>query len=142
MAEAAGSLDLALANEDAWLKAHPEDALRPSALNGRCWVLAQLGRDLNRALDDCNAALRARPNTASYLDSRGLVRLRLGDLRGAMADYNAALGLQPNNAWTLYMRGVVKLRAGDAAGAEADRKAALAMAPHVNERAAKLGLDK
>jgi tetratricopeptide (TPR) repeat protein len=105
-------------------------------------VLAQLGRDLNRALGDCNAALRARPNTASYLDSRGLVRLRLGDLRGAMADYNAALGLQPNNAWTLYMRGVVKLRAGDAAGAEADRKAALAMAPHVNERAAKLGLDK
>jgi tetratricopeptide (TPR) repeat protein len=140
MADSAGLLELSLANEDAWLKAHPEDARRPTALNGRCWVLAQLGRDLNRALDDCNAALRARPNTAGYLDSRALVRLRLGDLHGALADYNAALSVQPANAWTLYMRGVVKRRVGDAAGAEADRSAALAIAPRVGERAAKLGL--
>jgi tetratricopeptide (TPR) repeat protein/predicted aspartyl protease len=142
MAEGAGLLDLAVANRDAWLKAHPEDALRPTALNGQCWSLAQLNRDLNKALDDCNAALRARPNTAAYLDSRGLVRLRLGDLRGALADYNAALTAQPGNAWTLYMRALVKLKTGDSTGAEADRRAALAIAPHVGDRAVKLGLDK
>jgi predicted aspartyl protease/tetratricopeptide (TPR) repeat protein len=142
MAEGAGLLELALANQDAWLKAHPEDALRPSALNGQCWSLAQLNRDLKKALDDCNAALRARPNTAAYLDSRGLVRLRLGDLRGALADYNAALSAQPGSAWTLYMRGLVKLKTGDATGGEADRRAALAIAPRVADRAVKLGLDK
>jgi tetratricopeptide (TPR) repeat protein len=76
------------------------------------------------------------------LDSRGLVRLRLGDLRGALADYNAALSLQPGNAWTLYMRGLVKLKTGDRSGAEADRRAALDIAPRVADRAVKLGLDK
>lgn len=140
MASAAGLLDVALTNEDAWLKAHAEDASRPTALNGRCWVLAQLNRDLKDALNDCNAALRARPGFANYLDSRGLVRLRQGDLGGTLADYDAALRVQPRNPWTLYMRGVVKRRIGDASGAEADRKAALAIAPRVGERAAKLGL--
>jgi tetratricopeptide (TPR) repeat protein len=142
MADNAGLLELSLANDEAWLKSHPEDALRPTALNERCWVLGQLGRDLKRALDDCNAALRARPKDTTYLDSRGLVRLRLGDLSGALADYNAAVTTQPKNAWSLFMRSVVKLKSGDAAGAEADRNAALAVAPHVSERAAKLGLDK
>jgi tetratricopeptide (TPR) repeat protein len=141
MADNAGLPEIALTNEDEWLKAHPEDAQRPTALNGRCWARAQLNRDLKAALADCDAALRSRPNAASYFDSRALVRLRQGNLAGALADYDSALRLQPNNAWTLYMRGVVKRRAGDANGAEADRKAALAIAPHIGERAAKLGLD-
>lgn len=141
MADGAELPELALVNYDAWLKAHPQDAERPTALNMRCWVRAELNRELNRALDDCNAALRARPSSAAYLDSRALVRLRQGDLARALADYDAALRLQPRNAWTLYMRGVVKRRSGDASGAEADRRAALALAPRVFERAAKLGLD-
>jgi tetratricopeptide (TPR) repeat protein len=141
MAEGAGLLDLSLASNDAWLKAHPEDARRPTALNQRCWVLGQLGRDLKKALDDCNAALHARPNTASFLGSRGLIRLRLGDLPGALADYNAALIVEPRNAWTLYMRSLVKRKSGDAAGADADRRSALAIAPRIGERAAKLGLE-
>jgi predicted aspartyl protease/tetratricopeptide (TPR) repeat protein len=140
MADAAGLLDLALANEDQWLKTHPEDAARPTALNGRCWVRAQLNRDLKAAMDDCNAALRARPGTAGYLDSRALVRLRGGDLAGALVDYDAALRSQPRNAWSLYMRSVVKRRTGDSSGAEADRKAALAIAPDVAKRAARIGL--
>ena len=142
MADAAGLFDIALANDDEWLKAHPEDAQRPSALNGRCWVRAQLGRDLKAALDDCNAALHARPNVPAYLDSRALVRLRQGDLTGALADYDSALRAQPNNAWALYMRAIARRRAGDANGAEADRKAALALAPRIGERAARIGLDK
>ena len=96
-----------------------------------------LNRELKEALADCNAALKARPNVAAYLDSRALVLLRQGDLRGALVDYDAAVRLQPRNAWTLYMRGVVKRRLGDAAGAEADRRAALALAPDVARRAAK-----
>lgn len=140
MADTAGLPDLALVNDNEWLKAHPEDAQRPTALNERCWIRAQLDRDLKAALSDCNAAIHARPNVANYLDSRALVRLRLGDVSGALADYDAALRLQPNNAWTLYMRGVARQRAGDSNGAEADRRAALTIAPRVAERAAKLGL--
>ena len=48
--------EAAVGNFDAWLKAHPEDAARPGALNGRCWARALLNRDLDRALEDCNAA--------------------------------------------------------------------------------------
>ncbi|WP_114228489.1 MULTISPECIES: aspartyl protease family protein [Sphingomonas] len=140
MADAAGLPELALANYDAWLKAHTADANRPTALNGRCWALGQLGRDLDRALSDCNAALKARPNVAAYLDSRGLVRLRRGELPLALADYDAAIRLNPQNGWSLLMRSVVKRRMGDAAGADADRTAALRIAPLAAERAAKLGL--
>ena len=142
MADNAGLLDVSLANDDAWLKSHPEDAQRPAALNERCWVLGQLNRDLKKALGDCNAALRARPNAAAYLDSRGLIRLRMGDLHGALADYDAALSLQPRNPWTLYMRSLVKLKAGDAGGAQADRSAALAIAPRIGDRAVRLGLEQ
>ena len=140
MADAAGLQEVGLANENAWLKSHPEDAQRPTALNGRCWARAQLNRELKEALADCNAALKARPNTAAYLDSRALVKLRLGDLAGARADYDAAVQIQPHNAWSLFMRGVAKRRAGDAAGGEADRRAALAIAPDVARRAAKIGI--
>ena len=140
MADAAGLQEVALANENAWLKSHPEDAMRPTALNGRCWARGQLNRELKEAIADCNAALKARPNVAAYLDSRALVLLRQGDLRGALVDYDAALRQQPRNAWTLYMRGVAKRRLGDAAGAEADRRAALALGPDVARRAAKIGI--
>jgi tetratricopeptide (TPR) repeat protein len=142
MADAAGLQEVGLANENAWLKSHPEDAQRPTALNGRCWARAQLNRELKEALADCNAALKARPNTAAYLDSRALVKLRLGDLAGARADYDAAVQIQPHNAWSLFMRGVAKRRAGDAAGGEADRRAALAIAPDVARRAAKIGISE
>ena len=141
MADDAGLLEVALANDDAWLKAHREDAERPVALNGRCWVRALLNRELKAALDDCNAALRARPNASAFLDSRALVRLREGDLAGALNDYDTALRLQPNSAWTLYMRGIARRRAGNAAGAEADKKAALAIAPRIGERVARFRLD-
>ena len=142
MADNAGLLDLALTSQNEWLNSHQEDAQRPNALNGRCWVRALLNRELKAALDDCNAALRASPGTRAYLDSRALVRLRQGDLTGALNDYDAALRLQPRDPWTLYMRGIVKRRMGDASGAEGDRKAALAIAPRIGERVAKFGLDK
>ncbi|MDO6415072.1 aspartyl protease family protein [Sphingomonas sp. BIUV-7] len=146
MLDAAGQLDASVGNFDAWLKSHPQDAKRAVALNGRCWVRAQLNRDLDGALDDCNAALKQRPGTASYLDSRALVRFRRGELAAALADYDAALKdyvppkIAPRSAWTLYARSLVKRRLGDTAGAEADRAAALAAAPGVEERARRMGL--
>ena len=46
----------------------------PSA--GRCWARALTGRDLDKALADCDRALRLAPKTPEFLDSRGLVHLR------------------------------------------------------------------
>ena len=138
----AAAPDAAIAQFDLWLAAHREDSSRPIALNGRCWARAQLGRDLDKALTDCNAALRARPGTASYLDSRGLVYLRSDAPARAIADYDAALAVDPRIAWSLYGRGLAERRQGLAARGDADVAAALAVDPGLADRAKALGITR
>ncbi|TXC72665.1 hypothetical protein FSB78_00270 [Sphingomonas ginsenosidivorax] len=133
--------EAALANYDLWLRDHPEDSKRANALNGRCWARAQLNRDLDKALSDCNAALKAFPTRAAYLDSRALVRLRRGELDAALADYDAALQRNPRNAWSLYARSIAAARAGRGNEATANRTAALAIDKRVTDRAKRIGLD-
>lgn len=141
MLDAVDDYEAALLNFDAWLKAHPEDAARPAAFNGRCWARALLNRDLDRALDDCNAAIHLRPGTVAYLDSRGLVRMRRGEFPQALKDYDAAIVIAPRSAWSLYCRSLVRKKMADVDGATADRAAAIALQPAVAERARKLGLE-
>ena len=133
-------LDDAIAQLDLWIAAHPDDRRRPQALNGRCWSRALLGRDLDKALSDCDGAHRALPQSANILNSRGLVHLRLGHFDKAIADYNASFALQPKSAWTLYGRGLAKLKNGDAAGGKADIDAAVALDPTIAEKAALRGI--
>ncbi|MGY2735455.1 aspartyl protease family protein [Sphingomonas sp. UYP23] len=132
--------EAALVNYDLWLASHPEDSARASALNGRCWARGLLGRDPDKALADCNAALRIEPKNPSFLDSRGLIRLRRGELREALADYDAALAIAPKSAWTLYMRSLVEAKSGNIAGSDHDRALALSLEPKVIDRARKIGL--
>jgi len=136
----AGQPQRAIGVFDQWIKAHPDDVRRPSALNGRCWARAMAGQELDQALHDCDAALRARPGNAAFLDSRGTVQLRRGEWPKAIADYDAALAGRPKMAWSLYGRGLAKLHGGDAAGGKADVDAAIAIRPHVAEEAAGYGI--
>jgi tetratricopeptide (TPR) repeat protein/predicted aspartyl protease len=133
--------EAALANYDLWLRDHPEDARRATALNGRCWARGQLDRELDKALADCNAALKAFPARAAYLDSRALVRLRRGEYDAALTDYDAALRINPRNAWSLYARSIAAARAGRAGEAAANRAAALAMDRRVVDRGKRIGLE-
>lgn len=139
--DGAGMPEKALASYDLWLKSHPTDSSRPGALNGRCWARGVLNIELDKALDDCDAAIRAQPRNASFLDSRALIRLRRGELAKALADYDAAIALAPRNAWSLYARSIAEAKMGDAAKAKADRDAALAITPGVAERAKRIGLE-
>jgi predicted aspartyl protease len=132
--------DRAIGQYDLWLRYHPEDPRRPVAFNGRCWARAELGTDLGKALSDCDAAIKARPNAASYLDSRGLVRLRMGDNEKAVRDYDASLALAPKSAWSLYGRGLAKQHLGQRADGQKDIDAAVAIDAHLPERAKKLGV--
>ena len=132
--------DRAVAQYDQWLPAHDGDSRKPAALNGRCWTRAQADKDLDRALADCDAALRLQPKQPSFLDSRGLVHLRRNELDKAVADYDAALALQPKLAWALYGRGVAKTRKGDAAGGQADIAAATAVNAEVPQTARRRGV--
>ncbi len=136
----AGRFAQAVAQLDKWISAHDRDAQIPEARNARCWARALWGRELDKALADCNGALRSRPDTAAFLDSRGLVRLRLGDLDRAIADYDASLKLKPRGAWSLYGRGLARLRKGLSDAGSADIAAAVAIAPHIEDEAREYGL--
>ena len=132
-AEAVGQLDL-------WIAAHPADSRRPTALNARCWARALTGQDLALALADCNAALRARPDAASFLDSRGLVHLRMKNYDRSIADYDAALKGSPRLAWSLYGRGLAKRAKGATVEGDADITAAVAIAPNLPAEARRYGI--
>jgi tetratricopeptide (TPR) repeat protein len=124
-----------------WIDSRPRDDLRmPGALNSRCWARALTGQALDLALADCNAALRMRPDTAAFLDSRGLVYLRQKNYDRAIADYDAALRLRPKIAWSLYGRGLARQHKGMTAAAEADIAAATALQPNIATTAGRYGI--
>jgi len=131
----------AIAQYDRWIDSRKSDDVRmPAARNARCRVRALAGQQLDRALADCNAAVRAQPKEAAFLDSRGLVYLRQGDYSKAVADYDAALALNPKIAWSLYGRGLAKQHQGQTAAGQADVAAATALAPKIAEEAARHGI--
>ena len=135
-----GAYPQSIAQYDLWIAAHPDDSRRPMALNGRCWARALSGVDLALALKDCNAALSARPHTPSFLDSRGLVRVRMGDYAKAIADYDEVLAADDKIAWSFYGRGIAKLRLGQKEAGEADVKKAKELESELPEKAKKLGI--
>ena len=137
----AGRFEQSLAHLDQWIASHPRDADLAEPLNGRCWTRALWGHDLDKALADCNQALRLWPGAPSVLDSRGLVFLRTGQLDKAISDYTAALKLEPHLAWSLYGRGLARLRQGQKIAGDADVAAARAIRPKIAEEAAKYGVN-
>lgn len=139
--QGADQLEAALTQFSVWLAAHRTDIRRPMALNGRCWVRALLGRDLDAALDDCNAAVSLAPTAAAYRDSRGLVLLRLGRYAKSATDYDAVLKSAPGRPWSLYGRGIDELRLGKTAAGQADLDAAVARRPGIRDEAKKYGIE-
>lgn len=136
-----GAYDASIAQLDLWIAAHKDDARQGEALNSRCWARAVLGRELDKALADCNQALEHMAKAPAVLDSRGLVRLRMGQWDKAIADYDAALAQRPDNAWSLYGRGVARQRKGLKAEGDADIAAALKLRPHLMDTIKTYGID-
>lgn len=136
----AGQFSEAIAQFSQWIAAHPHAPALAGALNGRCRTRALWGRELDKALDDCNESLKLNPRVSAVLDSRGMVYLRLGQIRRAIKDYDTALRLQPKNAWSLYGRGLAELREGKKARGDADLKASAALAPALPALAKRIGL--
>jgi Flp pilus assembly protein TadD len=137
---AAGHYDEAITGYDSWLAAHPDGNGVSSVLNARCWTRAIANRELDKALADCDLALRKGPKLAAFYDSRGLVHLRRGELDLALADYNEAIKLQPRSPWSLYGRGLARMGKGDKAGGDADVAAAVAILPNLPAQAKRYGL--
>ncbi len=137
-------LPASIAQYDRWIAAHGGDPRMPDALDRRCWARALQGQELAAALSDCNTALKLSakqsPMSASILNSRGLVRLRLGDYDRSIADYDDALKLAPKNAWSLYGRGVAEMRKQLAPEGQADIAAATAIWAPVGDEFRRRGI--
>lgn len=93
-------------------------------LNTICWELAMADVQLPRALEACRAAVsQAKGREKSdYLDSEGLVLLRLGRCDEAIASYDSALEIKPILPTALYGRGICELRTGKVQAGRKDMK--------------------
>jgi len=101
---------------------------RSAALSSRCgWWWAK--QDFDRALSDCNEAIRLYSgNPGPYLN-RGNAYLSKSDPERALADFNAAIRLDPKSAWAYASRGNLYKNKGDADRALADLNEAIKLDP-------------
>jgi tetratricopeptide (TPR) repeat protein/predicted aspartyl protease len=139
-----GQFPRAIEQYDLWIASHPLDANLYGALNWRCRARALGDIDLQRALQDCNEALRhARKSSPFYADvanSRGLVWLRLGDYDKSIADFDASLKIAPRNASSLYGRGIDKMRAKLTSDGETDIAQAKALSADIGDTFGRYGI--
>jgi tetratricopeptide (TPR) repeat protein len=121
------------------LQAARADAKTPSDLNRICWAKATQDVLLESALQDCREALKSAPDNGAYLDSLGMVLLKLGRLDEALDAYNRAIAKQTGAA-SLMGRAFVYLRKGDRSHAEADASTARKLSPDIESIFAEYGL--
>jgi lipoprotein NlpI len=101
---------------------------RAAALSSRCgWWWAK--KDSERALADCNEAIRTVSSLAAAYLNRGNVYLSKSDFDHAFADFNEALRLDPKNAWAYAERGNLYKNKGDSDHALADLDQAIKLDP-------------
>jgi tetratricopeptide (TPR) repeat protein/predicted aspartyl protease len=139
--ERAGLYAQAIAAYGQWIAGNPRDELLPEALRGRCRSLALAKADLDLALKDCEAAVRARRDDGAILASRSLARVSRGEFDLAVADADAALKTGERPFWALEARGVAELHRGRETEGRADLAAAAKVDSKAVKRAAGLGLE-
>jgi tetratricopeptide (TPR) repeat protein len=136
----ANELAGAIAQYSRWIDVHPDDARLPEAYGARCWARAMSGQELEQGLADCNKANHLSSNDAFILQSRGTIRLRMGEYDRALSDFDASLKINPKSAWALYGRGQAQLHKQKTNAAESDFAVATALNPHIADEFKRLGL--
>lgn len=92
-----GELPKARALYEQLVRENPADGL---ALNNLSWLVVQ--ENPRRALGLAQAAVKAAPGFANYLDTLGSMQMNLGDYKGALASLQKANALKPDNAEFAY----------------------------------------
>jgi len=125
---------------DDWIRLHNDDAMLGSVLNQRCWARGLSNQLLDDALKDCHKAIRRDGENPAYLDSLGLVELRLRHYPKSIKAYEQAVAQMPGSAWSRYGLGLAKIGGGQRDAGNADLAAARTLDPQIETRAAKYGL--
>lgn len=127
-----GDFGGAVAVLDALVAKHPGSDM---FYNSRCYLRGVAGRELDKALADCNAALKIKPNDSAILDSRGLVYLRMNRFTDAIADYTSAITIADHPSPTsFYGRALAEQQTGNVVSASADFAAAEALSPGIDKK--------
>jgi tetratricopeptide (TPR) repeat protein len=85
--------------------------------------------EIERAIADCDRALKLDTQNADAWNSRGLARQGKGDLDGALADFDRAIALNPQQAAFYGNRGKAWLLKGEIERALSDLNRALRSKP-------------
>ena len=104
------------------------DPNQTAALGNRCRLWIAKG-NLDRAIADCDEAIRRDPKDANVYVDRGNAHAARRDFDRAIADFDAAIGLNPALAMAYNNRGVAWRNKGDLARAVADYSEAIRLAP-------------
>ena len=134
----AGAHDMAVADFTIALEIDPALLL---ALNGRCWIRAIAGEELDNARRDCDAAIAIDPEFHEALDSRAMVSMREGRWKDAWDDFNAAVSLRDDVAVYLYGRGLASLALRNKEEGNADLNRARALDRRIDRLYREFGLD-
>ena len=89
-----GHPERAVAAFDEALSRSPDD---PALANGVAYGLAEAEVDLDRALPLVGQALAVEPENPDYLDTRGWISCKLGNLDAAMRDLERAFAQRPDD---------------------------------------------
>jgi lipoprotein NlpI len=104
-------------------------ANRAAALSNRCgWWWAK--KEPDRALSDCNEAIRVASSYAPAYINRGNAYLSKGDFEHAFGDFNEAIQLDPKSAWAYSERGDLYKAKGEFDHALADFNQAIQLDPN------------
>jgi lipoprotein NlpI len=102
---------------------------RAAALSNRCgWWWAK--KDSDRALADCNEAIKLDPGLAAAHINRGNVYLTRADAEHALNDFNEAIQLDPKSGWAYSARGELYENSGDFDRAMADLNESIRLEPN------------
>ena len=107
----AGRFERAIESFTALIAKFP-DARRESSLTGRCRARLGLGRRLDQAIADCDAALGLKAADRGALTARAQALFKLGRLDDAIAGFSTVLANSPNDKSALCGRGAARQARG------------------------------
>jgi tetratricopeptide (TPR) repeat protein len=142
--------ELKKAEED-YAQASQLNRTNADALNNICWERAKRGYPLDRAMNDCDSAIKLEPGQWATWDSRCLVNYRLGNYAAAISDCDKALELwrdasynvsmdTSHRAGSFYVRGLAKIKNGNIEDGNADVATAKDIYQDVDKKYATFGV--
>jgi tetratricopeptide (TPR) repeat protein len=100
----------------------------PEDYAGRAWLLKETG-EYEKAIADCNEALRLDPNSTAGFNNRGNAWTAKKEYDKAIADYSAAIRIEPKCAIYWVGRGIALTEKGEFKAALSDFDEALRLDP-------------